>query len=189
MMRKLTGGPAGLVGFPTLNNIEIPGLLQIEFATSKVPFYYLFLGLTIFSLIILYRLEQSRIGMHWKAIEQSSLVASSVGIDETKSRVIGFAAGCLFAGLAGSSFAHYTGVLTPTSFGLIKSIELVIYMLFGGTGSFAGPIIGVVVLVTIPEVFRGLAEYAPFVLGGLMLLVVFLMPEGLVGLLGRAKTD
>jgi branched-chain amino acid transport system permease protein len=189
MMRKLTGGPAGLLGFPTLNNIGIPGLLQIEFATSKIPFYYFFLLLTIFSLFILYRLEQSRIGMNWRAIAQSSLVASSVGINETKSRVIGFAAGCLFAGLAGSSFAHYTGVLTPTSFNLLASITLTIYMLFGGAGGFSGPIMGVVVLVTIPEIFRGLAEYTPFILGGLMLLVVFLIPEGLVGLLRRAETD
>jgi len=187
-MVGLTGGRSGLVGFPRLGVINPFGLGEINFATSKVPYYYLLLILTLLTLLALYRLEKSRAGMNWMAIAQSPLVASSVGISETKFRVLSFAIGCFFAGLAGSAYAHYNGVLSTSSFALLPSIYLVIYMLLGGVGNFAGPIIGVVVLVAIPELFRSLKEFTPFVFGGIMLLVVYLMPQGLVGLFKSAKS-
>ncbi len=178
---SVTGGNSGIYGIPGLGEVNIPRLLDIDFDGSKVAFYYLVLVLTVLSLAILYRLEYSRIGMTWKAIAQSPVVAASTGISETKFRVLNFTVGCLFAGLAGSLFAHYNGVLSPNSFGLSGSIYLVIYMLFGGLSSFAGPIIGVVILMAVPELFRFLKEYAPFVLSGLMLIVIFWMPQGLAG--------
>ncbi len=187
-MVSLTGGRSGLVGFPRLGVFDLSGIGEINFITSKVPYYYLFLILTLISLLIMYRLEKSRAGMNWMAIAQSPLVASSVGISETKFRVLSFATGCFFAGLAGSAYAHYNGVLSTSSFALLPSIYLVIYMLLGGLSNFAGPIVGVVVLVAIPELFRSLKEFTPFVFGGIMLLVVYLMPQGLVGLFKSAKS-
>ena len=185
---SLTGGRSGLIGFPRLGIINIPGLVEINFAASKIPYYYLFLCLTLLTILILYRLEKSRTGMNWMAIAQSPLVASSVGISETRFRVLAFAVGCFFAGLAGSAYAHYSGVLSSSSFSLLPSIYLVIYMLLGGVSNFAGPIIGVIVLVAIPELFRALKEFTPFVFGGIMLLVIFLMPQGLAGLFESARS-
>jgi branched-chain amino acid transport system permease protein len=129
---SLTGGKAGMVGLPGMGVIDLPGLGEINFATSKIPYYYLFLLLTLFTLIVLYRIERSRTGMNWMAIAQSPLVASSIGISETKFRVLALAVGC-FAGLAGSVYPHYSGVLSPSSFSLMPSINLVIFLLFGGT--------------------------------------------------------
>jgi branched-chain amino acid transport system permease protein len=184
---SLTGGRSGLVGFPGLGILPIPGVGEINFAASKTPYYYLLLLLAFFTLIVLYRLERSRTGMNWMAIAQSPLVASSIGINETKFRVLAFTVGCFFAGLAGGCYAHYSGVLSSSSFSLMPSIYLVIYMLLGGMTHFAGPIIGVIVLVAIPELFRSLKEYAPFVFGGIMLLVIFLMPQGLAGLMQSCR--
>ena len=183
---SLTGGKAGMVGLPGMGVIDLPGLGEINFATSKIPYYYLFLLLTLFTLIVLYRIERSRTGMNWMAIAQSPLVASSIGISETKFRVLAFAVGCFFAGLAGSVYPHYSGVLSPSSFSLMPSINLVIFLLFGGTRYFAGPVIGVIVLMAIPEVFRSLKEYAPYIVGGFMLLVIFVMPQGLASLFEAA---
>ncbi len=179
---SLTGGRSGLVGFPGLGAIEVPILGEINFAASKVPYYYLLLVLTALTLLILYRIERSRTGMNWLAIAQSPLVASSIGINETKFRVLAFAVGCFFAGLAGAAYGHYSGVLSSSSFSLMPSIYLVIYMLLGGMNSFVGPIIGVIVLVAIPELFRSFKEFTPFIFGAIMLLVIFLMPQGLAGL-------
>jgi branched-chain amino acid transport system permease protein len=184
---SLTGGKAGMVGLPGMGAIDLPGLGEINFATSKIPYYYLLLFLTIFTLLFLYRVERSRSGMNWMAIAQSPLVASSIGISEKKFRVLAFAVGCFFAGLAGSVYPHYSGVLSPSSFSLMPSINLVIFLLFGGTRYFAGPIIGVIILMAIPEVFRSMKEYAPYIVGGFMLLVIFVMPQGLAGLLEAAK--
>jgi branched-chain amino acid transport system permease protein len=188
MLVSVTGGQSGLVGFPRLRIIHMPGLMEINFATSKIPYYYLFLVLTFITLLALYRFEHSRTGMNWMAIAQSPLVASSIGISETKFRVLAFAVGCFFVGLAGSAYANYSGVLSPGSFGLLPSIYLVIYMLLGGVSSFAGPIIGVIVLVAIPELFRALKEFTPFIFGSIMILVIFLMPQGLAGLSQTVKS-
>jgi len=188
VLQVVTGGDAGLVGIPPLPPISIPGLPKIVFVTSKINYYYFLLVLGIFSLLVLYRVEHCRVGMQWKAVSQSHLVASSVGINLTQSRVIAIAVGCFFAGIAGACYAHYHMTLTSSSFGVLPSINLVIYMLVGGMGSFAGPIIGTAVLVIIPEMFRSLKEFAPFVLGGIMLIVAYLAPQGISGVLSQLRS-
>lgn len=187
VFQRFTGGDIGLIGIPPLSSITIPGLPVINFLSSKIPYYYFFLLLTVLSLLILHSLENSRIGMSWKAISQSHLVASSVGINEAGFRVLALAVGCFFAGIAGAGYAHYNMVLTRSSFGFLASVNLLIYVLVGGTGSFAGPIIGTTVLVIVPEIFRWLKAFAPFVFGGIMLLVAFFMPQGIAGLFEQVK--
>jgi len=175
-------GAAGLAGIPPLTPIEIPGLVTITFLGQKVPHYYFTLLLTLVCLLCLHRLEHCRIGMTWKGVAQSHLVASSVGINEAGLRVLALAVGCFFAGIAGAWYAHYNLVVTPNTFGFLPSIFLVMYMLVGGRDRFAGPIVGTAILVMIPELFRSLKEFAPLILGGIMVLVVFLMPRGIAGL-------
>jgi branched-chain amino acid transport system permease protein len=167
-----TGGAAGLTGIPTL------------FGYSKIPYYYFFLGLTSVCLLVLYRFEFSRTGLTWRAIAQSYQVAASVGINEARYRILASAIGCLFAGLAGATYAHYNGVIGITSFGLMSTILLLIYVIVGGAGSFFGPIIGVVLLMTVPELLRGLREYVPYISAAILLIVVYLMPKGAAGLAG-----
>ena len=187
LFQKYTGGDAGLIGIPPLPAITIKGLPPIVFVTSKVSYYYFFLILTIGCLLVLHRIENCRTGMCWRAIAQSHLVASSVGINEARFRVLALATGGFFAGLTGACYAHYNMTLTSSSFGFLPSINLLIYVLVGGIGSFAGPIIGTAALLIIPEIFRGLKEYTPFVFGGIMLLVAFFMPQGISGVFTQLK--
>ena len=165
-----TGGYAGLVGIgPMLGG-------------SKIAHYYFFLGLALLSTLALYRFEFSRIGTTLKAIAQSHLVASSVGINEGWYRVLAVGMGCFFAGLAGAGYAHYNTVLSPASFNFMATLWLVMYVLVGGIYSFAGPIIGTAILVLLPEFARDLKEYSPYISAGILLIVVYLMPRGLVSL-------
>jgi len=180
-------GAAGLVGIPPLSPIIIPGLINVTFLGQKVPYYYFTLLLALVSLLVLYRIEHCSIGMTWKAIAQSHFVASSVGINEAGSRVLALAVGCFFAGIAGASYAHYNLVLTPNTFGFLPSIFLVMYMLVGGRDRFGGPIAGTAILVMVPELFRGLKEFAPLILGAIMVIVVFLMPQGIAGLFDQIR--
>lgn len=174
---KYTGGPPGITGIPPL----FAGI-------SKVPYYYFFLGLATLSLLVLHRFEFCRVGMNLKAIAQSYLVASSVGINEARYRVLALAVGCFFVGIAGAGYAHYNLLLSPSPFGLMASIYLFIYMVVGGIGSFVGPIIGTAVLIIIPEIFGALKEFNPLIFAGIMMIVVFLMPQGLVSLYDQAKS-
>jgi branched-chain amino acid transport system permease protein len=165
-----TGGYAGLAGVRPL------------FIGSRMPYYYFFLGLCLASVLALHRFEFSRIGMNLKAVAQSHLVASSVGIDEGWYRILAVGVGSFFVGLAGAAYAHYNLVLSPSSFDLSATLWLCMYVLVGGINSFAGPIIGTAILVLIPEYFRGLKMYSPYISAGILLIVVYLMPGGLASL-------
>ena len=172
-----TGGYYGLAGIPAL----FLGL-------SKAPYYFFFLGLAVLSLLLLYRFEHCRIGMSIKAVAQSYEVAASVGINVAGYRVLALAAGCFITGLAGAGYAHYNQVLSQNSFDIVASVYLVIYMIVGGIGSFAGPIIGAVILTIIPELFRGLKMWTPYVFAGIVILVIFFFPEGIIGIYEQGKS-
>lgn len=173
---KYTGHINGMIGIPPL------------FVGSRVPYYFFFLGLMVVCLIILWRFETCRIGVCLKAIDQSHEVAASVGISETKFRVLALGVSCLVVGLVGAGYAHYNMVISYSSFNLLASINMLVYMLIGGITSFAGPIIGTAVLFMVPEIFRQLKEYTPFLFAGILLLVVFVMPQGLVGLFDQIRS-
>jgi branched-chain amino acid transport system permease protein len=168
---EITGGVTGITNIPALFN-----------TTSKVPNYYFFLGLTLISLLVLYRVEFCRIGRSLKAIDQSDLVAGSVGIDVAKYRVVVLAVGCFFVGLAGAMYAHYNITLSPTSFDMSATLWLVMYVLIGGQHSFYGPIIGTTVLLIIPELFRVALLYTPFITAGVLFIVIFLVPDGIISI-------
>jgi branched-chain amino acid transport system permease protein len=165
-----TGGYSGLTGIHPI------------FTGSKVPYYYFLLGLALISIVILYRIEFSRIGTNLKAISQSHVVASSVGINEGFYRILAVAVGCFFVGLAGACYAHYNLILSSGTFGFMGTLWLVTYVLVGGIDRLAGPIIGTFILFLIPELFRDLRIYSPFISAAILLIVVYLMPQGLVGL-------
>jgi branched-chain amino acid transport system permease protein len=173
---KYTGHINGMIGIPPL------------FVGSRMPYYYFFLGMMVVCLIILWRFETCRIGVCLKAIDQSHEVAASVGISETKFRVLALGVSCFVVGLVGAGYAHYNMVLSYSSFNLLASINMLVYMLIGGIRNFAGPIIGAAVLFMIPEIFRQLKEYTPFLFAGILLLVVFVMPQGLVGLFDQIRS-
>jgi branched-chain amino acid transport system permease protein len=171
-----------VLGIWTGSYSGLSGIQPIFMVSSKVPYYYFFLGFTSLCLLALYRFEFCRIGTNWKAIDQSYLVAASVGINEGRYRIFVLAVGCFFAGLAGAVYAHYNLVVAPNSFDLLATLWLVMYVLIGGIGSFAGPIIGTSLLVIVPEVFRGLKQFVPFLSAGILLVVVYVLPGGLAGL-------
>jgi branched-chain amino acid transport system permease protein len=165
-----TGGYSGFAGVHPI------------FTGSKVPYYYLCLGLAVVCSAALYRFEFSRIGQNLKAIHQSHEVASSVGINEAWYRVMVVGVGCFFAGLAGACYAHYNLVISAASFNLGATLGLFMGVLVGGIGSFAGPIIGTFILTLFPEFLRDLKTYSPLVSAAILLIAVYLFPQGLVGL-------
>ncbi len=166
----ITGGYSGMVG------------IQPIFIGSRISYYYFFLGLLVVSILFLYRFEFSRIGTDLKAISQSYLVASSVGINEGWYRILVVGVGCFFAGLAGAGYAHYNQVITPSNFDMSATFLILMYAMVGGLDDFAGPIIGTFLLVLLPEIFRGLKAYSPYISAGIVLIVAYLMPQGLAGL-------
>jgi branched-chain amino acid transport system permease protein len=170
VLSKYTGGYSGI------------GTIPLLFGYNKIPYYYFNLALMVICLVIMYRLEHSRIGLTWKAVKQSHMVASSIGINESWQRILCLGVSCTFAGIAGVAYAHYFAVLTQETFSFSTSINVFVYMMVGGPALFAGPIVGTAVLLIIPELLRHLKEYVPFFFAAILLIVLFLMPDGLAGL-------
>jgi len=184
--RSLTGGGVGILNIPRPDPIVIPGLLNMDFG-SKVDFYYFILVLTLVTLLVLYAIEHSRIGLTWLSIQQADFLAESIGINTAKFKVLAFAIGCFFAGVVGGFYSHYIGVVTPRSFDFPFAVYAMVYMVAGGMGRFSGPILGALVLTLIPEFVRGLKEFQPFVFAGVLMVIIFFLPEGLVGLPERLR--
>ena len=179
--RDFTGGTSGLLNIPPPDSLSFFGLFNITF-DSKVPYYYFVLVLVLITLLILYRIESSRIGRTLLSIQQSDFVAESVGINVTSFKVLAWCVGCFFAGIAGSFYAHFVRNLTPGSFGVLQAIYVVVYMVVGGRRRFYGAILGAFLLTILPEIFRVLKEYEPFVFVGILFIIIFLLPGGLVDL-------
>jgi len=184
--QSLTGGSTGIFNISRPNPIVIPGILNITFS-SKADFYYLMLVLMLISLFILYIVENSRVGLTLRGIQQADSLAESVGINTTGFKVLAFSIGSFFAGLTGGFYPHYISAINPDSFGFLFTIYILIYMTVGGDKRFIGPILGAFVLTLLPEVLRPLKAFVPFFFAAVLMAVIFLMPEGLVGLPGRLK--
>jgi branched-chain amino acid transport system permease protein len=184
--RSLTGGSYGIYNIPRPDPIVIPRILKITF-TSSVNCYYLVLVIMLVSLVILYAIEHSRIGLTFCGIQQSDSLGESVGINTTGFKVLAFSIGCFFAGITGGFYSQYIMAINPDTFGFLFTIYILIYMVVGGQKKFIGPVLGAFILTILPEVMRPLKQFQPFFFAAVLMLVIFLMPEGLVGLPGRLK--
>jgi branched-chain amino acid transport system permease protein len=156
--------------------------------SDRTYYYYLTLGLMIVSMVCMYRFEYSRIGIRMKAVSQSHQVAASVGIGERRNRILAVAFGSFFAGLMGAVYCHYQGVASPSSYGLAATLWIIMYVLVGGLNSFWGPSVGVLILLIVPEFFfRDLKGDLPYVTAAILLIIAFLLPDGIAGLVKLIK--
>jgi branched-chain amino acid transport system permease protein len=185
MWTGLFGGPQGLLGIPRPGAIKIGGLV-IAFA-SKVPFYYLALILLLITIIIMRRLDASRVGLTLRSIPQADLLAESIGVNVMRYKVLAFVIGSFFAGLAGSFWGHYFTYASPWDFTFANSVNMLIYAVMGGPSSVWGPILGCFVMLTLDEVLRPIQEFMPIVLGAILIVVLLFIPGGFVTIPQRVR--
>jgi branched-chain amino acid transport system permease protein len=119
--------------------LSVPALYG---SLRPAPYYDTFLALAAASLFLMYLMVRSPIGFFMRAIRDDELRAQSMGIDTTQVKVLVFTVSSAFAGLAGAFYAHYTIVLSPQMADFSEMAKLIIMVVVGGLGSFAGPLIG-----------------------------------------------
>jgi len=178
---ELTQGPMALNNIPPLS-VVIPGLVDITFV-GKPANYYLVLVFAILTYAIIARLVRSRAGRAMIALKENEALAASVGIDVTKYLVLAAVVSAAAAGAAGALYAHYVRIVDPNVFLFIYTVTMVIMVVAGGKGTLAGPVVGGVIFGLLPEGLRSLAiapEVQWIVYGVLMILVVYLLPQGIV---------
>ena len=182
------GGPKGLKRIDPFPDIEA-GFLSIDFY-EPVNYYFLALVVVSASLFILYRIERSRIGLTFHAIHWQDRLAESVGVDTFRYRTLAFVIASFFAGIAGGLYAHYVGAVNPTRFSVDQMVYVLVWAVVGGTATFHGPILGVVVLTVVNEIVLralGLDTVRPLIYGAILILSVLYLPNGLESLGTRLR--
>lgn len=175
--QDLTNGPLGL------RQISPPEpLFGIAF-DSKLSFFYLVLSVLLVSILILARVLRVRSGRLFVAIREDELLAEFVGVPLMKTKVIALCMSALIGGAGGVLMGPFLTVLAPNQFGIFASMDMVVMVVVGGIGTLAGPLLGAVFLIYLPEVLSFASELRPAAMGVLLILVTLFMPGGLLGAL------
>jgi len=174
---ELTGGQNGIMGIPT------PSAMGVVFGERGVTL--LAIGIAAVLLFAFWRLSTSAWGHAMRAVKDSETAAESIGLNPVAIKTAAFGLSAFCAGIAGGLFAPLSGFVTPSTFTFLQSILFVLVVIVGGAGTLTGPLIGAAVVVLLPEVLAGLAEYRLLFFGGLMLLVLWIAPQGIVGAAAR----
>ncbi|WP_291812287.1 ABC transporter ATP-binding protein [Limnobacter sp.] len=155
---NITNGPQGI---NMIEPVEIAGVRfsrTVDLFGIEVPalhlYYYLFLALTLIIIVICMRLQNSRIGRAWTAIRDDEIAAKSMGINTRNMKLLAFALGASFGGVAGAMFSAFQGFISPESFGLMESIIVLCMVVLGGMGHIPGVILGALLLAGFPEILR-----------------------------------
>jgi branched-chain amino acid transport system permease protein len=121
---------------------------------SLYNYYYLFLALTLLVVFVSARLQHSRVGRAWVAIREDEAAARASGVNTRNLKLLAFAMGASFGGVAGSLYASFQGFVSPESFGLMESIMVLCMVVLGGMGHIRGVVLGAALLVALPEALR-----------------------------------
>jgi branched-chain amino acid transport system permease protein len=176
----LTQGMSGLKGIPK------PSLLGMVL-TTKTSQYYLALGLMVLVLLILAKLEYSRLGLIWRSIGMADNLAQALGVEVAYYKTLAFMIGCFFAGVAGAFFAHFVRFLFPPEFSFLMATNILVYNFVGGRSHFWGPVVGATFLTLLSEPFRGSA-YETIFFSIAMLATILFLPGGLITLPARLRS-
>ena len=166
------GGTSGISGVPP------PELFDIDFF-EPIPYFYLVLAIVSLSLFLLYRIENSRIGLTLHAVHWKAPLAESVGVNTWNYRSLAFIIGSFFVGLAGVLKVHYLGTVTPKQFDISFMVFILIWVIVGGYRTFYGAILGAVVLSVFDESIRDFDVLRPAIYGALLIASIRFLPMGL----------
>lgn len=171
---NLTNGPLGISRIPSLN------FFGIVFKSSR-SVYFVALALVVLTVVVIYRIVNSRIGLAIMSIRDDDIAASSIGVNVFVYKVMVFIISGMIAGLAGAFYAHYISYIDPSGFTTGQSMDLVILAIFGGLGSIPGAILGAAVLTILPETMRALMEYRSLIYGIVIVIMMMVKPDGILG--------
>ncbi len=169
-------GPSGIA------NIPRPGFFGIEMNLVQVTtyIYFLMIVLTLFTIFVVNRLQNSRIGRAWIALREDEVACQAMGIDKRKTKLMAFALGATWAGFAGVVFAAKTTFINPASFTLWESINILCVVVLGGMGSIVGVVVGAFILILLPEYLRFLSEFRILAFGAVLVITMVFRPGGIV---------
>ncbi len=169
-------GPSGIANIPRPSLFSI----QLSLQNATIYLYYLMILLVLFTIFVVNRLQDSRIGRAWIALREDEVACEAMGVDRRKTKLTAFALGATWAGMAGVIFAAKTTFINPASFTIWESIIILCIVVLGGMGSIIGVIVGALILILLPEYLRAFSEYRMLIFGGMLVLMMVFRPGGIV---------
>jgi branched-chain amino acid transport system permease protein len=189
---SITRGAQGIVDLPLPGELSLFGLVIIPAFEkgARLPFFYLAGTLMLLGLWFMWMLDTSRVGAVFRSLRQNEDLASSLGINVAKYRVVAFMISCFYAGVGGAFFAALQQNVYPTSFQVIDSVYFMVYCFVGGLEFVIGPLVGALAMMLSFELLHDFQRYQTVIFSGLMILCILLMPNGILSVIRRrsAKT-
>ena len=173
---ELSYGPSGIAG------ISRPATFGINLTLQQhmIYLYYIMICLVIFTMLVVSRLRNSRIGRAWIALREDEVACQAMGIDKTKTKLTAFALGATWAGFVGCILAAKTTFINPASFTFMESAMILSIVVLGGMGSIVGVVVGAFILILLPEYLRAFSEYRMLAFGASMVLIMVFRPQGII---------
>ncbi|PLY02451.1 MAG: branched-chain amino acid ABC transporter permease [Desulfuromonas sp.] len=179
---EVTGGPSGYYGVPFLS------IGSFEF-NDEVRLHYLIWGVALLALLLCLNLVRSGVGRGLAALAGDETAAAALGVNTRSTKVKVFVLSAMLASIAGSLFAHTYSFISPGSFDIFVATDFVIMVVVGGMGSIWGSLLGAGLITMLPEWMDIFETYKDFIHGGILVLVLMFLPQGLVtGLIEMGKT-
>ncbi len=169
-----TGGPVGI------KNIPSPFLGGFKISRS-IHYYYIFYALALIFFFLTNRIIKSRVGRAWVSIREDELAAKSLGVETSRYKAMNFMYGAFWAGIAGAAFAPYFKFISSDMFTLDEGFNILSMVIIGGQGTLVGPIVGSVIVNFLTEFLRPISQYRLVVYALLIIIMMWLRPQGLVG--------
>jgi branched-chain amino acid transport system permease protein len=167
------GGAQGVQAIPK------PAFFGLEL-TNPEELYYIILVACVVTLFVSIRLNNSRTGRQWMAIREDEDVATAMGIDTARAKLLAFTLSAATGGVAGAIFAAKVGTVFPNSFTVFISINVLSLIIVGGIGSNLGIVVGAIVLIGMPELLREFSDFRFLLYGVLLIVMMIKRPEGLI---------
>ncbi len=180
----VTFGPLGVTNIPPVDAIRIPGLGRIGFDSLPAQ-YWMILATLVVCVVAVSRLVHSRIGRAFQAIRVNEGLAEALGVPTMRMSLLAFVLSGAIAAVAGGFYGFYITYLNPADASFWVSLNAILFVVVGGSGTIAGPIVGAFAMTVLPETLRLFEEWRLFIFGMLLIFVIIFFPQGIVGGLRR----
>jgi branched-chain amino acid transport system permease protein len=192
---QVTGGPNGISEIPRPSFFGLPfarsapegvttfhQLFGIDFSPDhRVVFlYFVILAMALATNLFSLRIRRLPIGRAWEALREDEIACRALGVNPTTVKLSAFAVGAMFGGFAGAFFATRQGFISPESFTFIESATILAIVVLGGMGSQTGVVLAALLLVSLPEFGRALADFRMLFFGAAMVAIMVWRPRGLL---------
>ncbi len=173
---EFSRGPGGIA------NISRPGFFgqKLKLAQATNYTYFITAAIVVLSVIVIKRIENSKMGRAWEAMREDEIACQAMGIDITRAKLAAFSVGAVWAGIMGVMFAAKNTFINPASFTTWESILILCVVVIGGMGSIPGVIIGALIFILTPEYLRAFSQYRMLIFGIALVLMMIFRPGGII---------